>query len=191
MTLNKIVACFAILLFSAAKSHACVPPEGEDNSLSQIKKKFDSVNAVLIARLTDSRKEQVKSNGSDFPMDAEIDTFVVLKSFKGRYKVGDRFVLTTVLGGCSASAVNDPPWIFNPETGLPLPISKDWLLYMNSSADTQIQKSPWTSPLDLVAHGELSILEEWRRSNIATLKKSKELSGRADDTSRNTGRLPR
>ncbi len=161
----------AALFLVIGKSSACLPPEEEGNSLGLIRKKFNSVDTVLIARVVDTRKKQVKLNNIDFAMDAEINTFLVVKSFKGKYNVGDTFVLTTVLSGCGVSAVNDPPSFFNPDSGQPLPISKDWLLYMNMNANAGIRNSPWTSPLDLVTREELTILEEWGQRQFSPLKK--------------------
>jgi hypothetical protein len=73
-----------------------MPRPGDVYSPAEVKRRFDSVDTVVIARVIDSRKTKVKENGIDFAMDAEVDTFVVTRAFKGRLKKGDRFVLTTM-----------------------------------------------------------------------------------------------
>jgi hypothetical protein len=49
--------------------------------------------------------------------------------------------LQQCIGGCGISAVNDPSWIVDAESGKPSQISKDWLIYMNSNKRTQLTQS--------------------------------------------------
>ena len=146
-------------------SYACMP---EDYVLARsperIKKRFDSVDTVLIARLIRSRKITIKSPLVDSGMAAEMDTFVVTHVFKGGYKKGERFALTTELAGCGISAINDPPSVFRFGSGGPRAAMKDWLLYMNSHEPAQIRNSEMSMPLGTVS-ADLPILERLSRKH--------------------------
>jgi hypothetical protein len=144
---------------------ACIPKADPlARSHERIKERFDSVDTVVTAQLIQSKKTTVQEGGINFDLRAETDTFVVTRSFKGKLRRGDRFVLTTVLGGCSISAVNDPPWVQGSGVEDPSESMKEWLIYMNSKGRTQLTYSEMTRPLGMVAV-DLPFLRKLRKGN--------------------------
>jgi hypothetical protein len=124
-----------------------------------VRKRFESVDTVIIATIIHSKKVKLREPGNSFEIPGEEDTFRVDRVFKGRLKVGSRFVLTTNLGGCGISAVNDPPWLFSASGGPARNIQKTWLIYRNAGEDTQITDSPYTNMLG-PATNDVKMLEK-------------------------------
>ena len=161
MNIKSIVV--ATLMLVAVSANACQPNMNIGGTdIASIKKRLRVSKAVLIAVLENSDKANVKQNNIDFPVPTEIDTFVVKHVFKGSFKIGERFTLTTTLSGCGRSAVNDPAWIIS-TTDSPAKVDKEWLLYIDTLANTQITDSSLTRPIDMVGQ-ELEILRQLTRA---------------------------
>ncbi|MCY0916286.1 hypothetical protein [Massilia antarctica] len=148
----------AAAMSSALPALACSPLYygAETESFAGVQRRFDSVESVVVATLTQARKvtKTLHSQfGEDVDVPAEEDTFVIEQVFKGPAIVGDTLVLTTALSGCGISAIAQLTGPFIP----PRPGAKRaekqpeaprrWLIYRNQNDDTQLTGSYMARPL--------------------------------------------
>lgn len=159
---KKVQTLLLALGLTASMPSVCQPTEGSQDSPASVRKRFESVDTVVVATLTGTRKIKVKGEVNDFEMPGEEDTFRVVRVYKGTAKVGDRFVLKTTLSGGGISAVNDPPWLYEASGRAAQRIQRTWLIYRNAGDNTQIRSSPYTSMLG-PATGDLKLLEELKK----------------------------
>lgn len=156
-----VAGALIIGLVIEGRSVACVPPPVDplESSPAKIKRRFDSVDSVMLVTLLKSRKLRVKEGGIDFVMDADEDTFRIDRVFKGTARPGQQFVLiTSTTCGMSPHSTYDP-----------MRMPRQWLFYRDFHEQSEFIASAWMRPLDQ-AYDQLPVLKKlgWKNGHAPT-----------------------
>ncbi len=154
-----------VLVVSTHTALACtpLPQERYESTEKRVKERFASVDSVELVTLERADMIKVKEGGIDFAMDAERAVFRIDRVYKGKMKPGQRLVITSS-SSCAFSVVGNPKFkhIYDTRTGKPLVPSKQWLLYRNAGARTEITDSDLTRPASEAAF-DIGYLERLRQ----------------------------
>lgn len=140
------------LVLASCSAAACTPlPDARWAQTPQrVKERFDSVDSVELVTVIKARQVKKRNPpGRDYHV--EEATFRVDHVFKGRSRPGDTLVLTAH-SMCAVSVVNKPAWMIDGRTLKPAVLPKQWLIYRNSDADTEITESDYTMPIDRASY---------------------------------------
>lgn len=156
MKLLKPFSSITLVLASCCAA-ACTPiPDAHwAHTPQRVKERFDSVDSVELVTVIKARQVK-KRNPPGRAYNVEQATFRVERVFKGRSRPGDTLVLTAY-SMCAVSVVNKPAWMIDGRTLKPAVLPKQWLIYRDSNADTEITESDYTMPIDRASY-DLPIL---------------------------------
>jgi len=125
--MNRIFRNFiaGVIAGNALPALACGPAAPEDYAKTEerVRKRFESVDSVMVVTLLDVRK--VKKIEMEIELHGEKSTFRIDRVFKGGAKPGDKLILNTYTP-CANYVV--AKWDGNQS---PIVSSRKWLLYRN------------------------------------------------------------
>jgi hypothetical protein len=158
---TNTLLCF-ILSFATSASMACQPlsQEAWEDSPKRVKSNFDSAQFVVVAQVVDVRKASVAPDpDSTFKVEVERATFRVERSFKGRLKPGETFLIDSGISSCGRGVMDKNLISFVPNTKARSAndYPKRWLIYYSSSpampgGGPQLQFEITSSPRSRPAH---------------------------------------